>query len=99
MVQVIENATLLEGRILKVKPHQSQPDWKTLTLKISKLEPTTDLPNLLNMDIGSELEIALPPGVLPEDQLTGAHFKGVASLAGPGMVRISRDNCSIEPTA
>ncbi|MEO7131388.1 MAG: hypothetical protein ABIZ07_08450 [Dermatophilaceae bacterium] len=86
MSSVIENQTLLTGRVRSREPHVSTERWDVLHLDVSAAADVAGAPNLLGESVGHDLAVAVNRDELPEGDLSGYQFTGPVRLAGPETV-------------
>jgi hypothetical protein len=86
VVSPIENQTILTGRVIDRRRHDTVDRWDVARLQVSAAENTATDPNLLREAVGGELSVAVNRDELPDGDLTGWQFTGRVRLAGPETV-------------
>ena len=91
MVQVVENLTLIRGRILARKAHPSLDHYDLVSVSVEQAEPVEGKADLLSRLIGTQTELAVRSELLgsaqPGDELrchAKATVNGAMCLPHPG---------------
>jgi hypothetical protein len=85
MVQVIENRTDIDGRVVAVKSDAARPDHRIVTIDVGAAIPVEGYPNLFANALGKQLDIVLPKE-LAEPLQVGAAVRCRIRRAGPTTV-------------
>ncbi|HEV7657864.1 MAG TPA: hypothetical protein VGP36_24445 [Mycobacteriales bacterium] len=85
MSQAIENLTRLTARLLDRQPHPTLPGWDSVRLTLLEAEPVPDRADLLSQYIGTDLDVAVPTGLLA-DAPPGATLRFRARLTTNGIL-------------
>jgi hypothetical protein len=86
MIQVVPNATELEGTIVSRSGHPTLDAYDVLSVDVRQTKPVSGLADLLSSSAGSTIEIAVKREQLPADTSVGAPVSFRAALRGPGAV-------------
>ncbi len=86
MSSVVENQTLLSGRVVSRAPHPSVERWDELRLVVSNAEDVGAEPNLLRESVGRQVSVAVNRDELPAGDLAAWRFTGRVRMAGPEVV-------------
>ncbi|MDQ7993050.1 MAG: hypothetical protein AAGC63_15990 [Propionicimonas sp.] len=87
MVQVVENRSVVVLTPLSALEPGPAPGWVTCHVRVDEAAPVADYPNLLAADLPRELD-ALVPEAVASLVLVWQPVRLLASLAGPGMLRV-----------
>ena len=86
MSSVVENQTVLSGRVRSREPHSTVDRWDVLHITVTEAADLEGKPNLLGESVGHELAVAVNRDELPAGDLRGYRFTGHVRLAGPEAV-------------
>jgi hypothetical protein len=88
MVSPIENRSELSGVVQARAMHARVERWDVLRVRLTDVGEVSGYANLLAGRIGDEVDIAVDRSELPDGSLAGYRFQGLATLAGPDVVRL-----------
>jgi hypothetical protein len=87
-MQIIENVSRIDGRIVDRHPSTEQGDWDDITVLLEHADKVDDRAELLHTQLDTEIVIGVPRDLLGEAK-PGDAVEGHVSIVGPGKVLAS----------
>jgi hypothetical protein len=84
-MQVTENLSRINGRVVARSPSTQRHDWDDLTVRLERAEKVDDRAELLHERVGTDVVIGVPRELLGAAE-PGDHVDGHVSVVGPGEV-------------
>ncbi len=95
MAQAIENSTDLETRIIGPAGPSSIPGYDLVTVQLVAAQSVEGKFDVLSGRVGEQLDISIPHGRYPSQDVSGFLWSVRASLVGPGVVTVDDSGAGI----
>ncbi len=84
-MQMVENISRIDGRIMARQRSKDQPSWDDITVMLERADRVDQRAELLHQQLGAEVVIGVPRDLLGEAE-PGDSVEGHVSVVGPGKV-------------